>query len=99
MPTAEEVDEQVSQLQASAAAIFGECRRQIKDNIDPTPVAGTESAQDCAARFAHEIASTLELCKRCGDSSRQAGLQKEVDELTRELQEKVSNVTLGCEFD
>lgn len=93
MPTAEEVDKQISQLQAAVAAVFGECHRQIKDNIDPKPVAGTESAQDCAARFAHEIASTLELCQRCGDSSRQAGLQKEVDELTRELQEKVCNPT------
>lgn len=89
MPTPEEVENQISQLEASVSAVFGECRRQINQNTVSSLASGTESAQDCAAQFAHEIASTLDLCKNCRDGSRQASLQKEVDELTRELQEKV----------
>lgn len=89
MPTPEEVETQVAQLEASVTAIFGECRRQIDQNITSSLASGTETAQDCAARFAHDIARTLDMCNSLKDNSKEAGLQKEIDELTRELQEKV----------
>lgn len=96
VPTPEEIEKQATQLQASVSAVFRECRRQINENVASSPFVGSESAQDCAARFARDIANTLDMCKRCEDSSKQAGLQKEIDELTHELQEKVSEPAISC---
>eukprot|EP00892_Ulva_mutabilis_P003888 jgi/Ulvmu1/1871/UM012_0027.1 len=90
MPTPEEVEHQVAQLEVAVSAVFGECRRQIDQNVASSIASGTETAQDCAAQFARDIANTLKLCKTCKDTSKAAILQKEIDELTRELQEKDS---------
>lgn len=85
----EEVEAQTSSLKDAVSGLFLVCQQILDGSLLPRSQA-QEASQETMAVLVSQISATLDLCKRCGaPSTRKRQLQKEIEEIETELEEKV----------